>query len=71
MNDKFEGAGRYEWPIGHSYEGQWREGRMEGNGEFVHTSGAEMKGLFKGNYFNVCGKIKIIGWKEVPQPIYE
>lgn len=49
---QFDGYGRFEWFEGHVYEGNWREGRMEGGGEFSQAKGNELKGLFKGNYYN-------------------
>lgn len=34
--DHFEGYGRFEWAIGHLYEGHWRESQMDGQGTFTH-----------------------------------
>ncbi|CAD8110971.1 unnamed protein product [Paramecium sonneborni] len=35
QNDLFHGVGRYEWPDGRIYDGEWVEGKMEGKGEFI------------------------------------
>jgi hypothetical protein len=34
------------------YEGYWKEGKMDGGGEFRNGFGFSLKGLFKNNLFN-------------------
>ena len=48
-----EGFGKYHWKQrGHTYQGQWKQGKMEGGGEFTHADGNILKGTFQNNYFN-------------------
>jgi len=35
---------------GHEYKGTFKDGMMEGRGEFIHSSGLTRKGNFKRNY---------------------
>jgi hypothetical protein len=34
------------------YEGYWKDGKMDGGGEFRNGFGFSLKGLFKNNLFN-------------------
>lgn len=55
----FEGQGRYEWAVGHVYEGTWKDGMMDGTQgcTFTHANGRVHKGTFKRNlYLNESGK---------------
>ena len=53
--NKFDGYGEFKWaPLNdqwqqHSYEGYWKNGKMEGGGEFRNAFGGVLKGLFKNN----------------------
>lgn len=50
--DKLEGMGKFEWAVGHVYEGPWKDSQMDGiNGVFVNANGREMKGTFKRNFY--------------------
>jgi hypothetical protein len=37
--------------MANQYEGYWKEGKMDGGGEFRHGSGYVLKGLFKNNLY--------------------
>lgn len=53
----FDGRGTYQWPSipgttkHHAYTGEWREGKMCGQGEFSHQDGHTLKGTFVNNLF--------------------
>jgi hypothetical protein len=55
----FHGKGRYNWHTengdemsrGHWYEGDWVNGKMDGQGEFHHREGHVLKPNFKCNQF--------------------
>ena len=52
--DQFDGYGRYTWPKvngqANSYEGYWKEGKMDGGGEFIYANGQKLKKrMFKNN----------------------
>jgi hypothetical protein len=60
----FQGYGRYAWPkqtskgsavteqhCGHWYQGDWTDGKMDGEGEFHHREGHVLKPHFRGNLF--------------------
>ena len=55
--EKFDGYGQFTWAKdadgkANVYAGYWKEGSMDGGGEFKHKSGQSWKGLFKNNLFN-------------------
>jgi len=50
-DDIREGYGKFTWANGDSYEGNWKEGKMEGGGKFYHHQGNVLTGVFKNNYF--------------------
>lgn len=39
LNFIFSGKGKYIWPDGRYYEGDWKENKMNGKGEFVWKDG--------------------------------
>lgn len=55
------GYGKYTWPNGDSYDGNWKGEKMEGGGKFYHHAvsdnimiklqGNILQGVFKNNYF--------------------
>jgi len=62
-HEKFDGYGQFQWAptsdegLVHVYEGYWKEGKMDGGGEFRHGKGFSLKGLFKNNLFNYENKL--------------
>jgi hypothetical protein len=50
----FEGFGRYKFDGGY-YEGEWKEGRYDGNGELVSASGSKYTGEFKNSVAHGLG----------------
>ena len=53
------GYGKFVWPNGDEYEGNWSEDRMSGYGRFLHREGKELNGVFKHNYFYYGGNIAL------------
>jgi hypothetical protein len=57
MRGVFNGRGIYRWPATpgsekcHSYTGEWRDGKMNGPGEFRHADAHSLKGTFVNNLF--------------------
>jgi hypothetical protein len=49
--DEFDGFGKYTWGNNDVYIGEWKMGKMDGEGEFKHNDGHILKGIFKQNYF--------------------
>lgn len=56
----FHGQGLYIWPTneqtdlifrGHTYEGAWFKGKMNGRGKFTHREGHVLEPHFKNNLF--------------------
>jgi hypothetical protein len=47
----YEGTGKFVWPNNCTYLGNWKSGRMDGEGEFTHFDGHNFKGSFRNNYF--------------------
>ena len=35
--DVMDGYGQYTWATGNTYQGNWRNGRFEGGGKFIHN----------------------------------
>ena len=50
-----EGSGKYVWPDGCVYEGEWRRGMRHGNGKIQWASGASYEGEFSGGYIHGTG----------------
>eukprot|EP00439_Symbiodinium_sp_Y106_P054746 s590_g7.t1 len=42
--DKFHGKGRHVWPDGSSYEGDWRNGRKQGQGTYISEENLKYTG---------------------------
>lgn len=64
------GAGRYEFPDGSVYEGEYRNDRRDGNGMMILTNGVvykgrQVKGKFEGEveYKYANGKIRKLAFK--------
>ena len=48
MNDNFHGKGDYEWANGKTYRGQWKAGKMDGEGLYSWKDGIQKyEGQFK------------------------
>ena len=47
MNDVREGSGRMDWADGSWYEGEFRNGRMNGHGIFCDSEGRTYEGTFE------------------------
>jgi hypothetical protein len=45
------GQGQMVMPDNSRFRGEWKEGKMDGEGEFKHHDGHVLKGLFKNNYY--------------------
>lgn len=58
VENEFHGIGEFKWKrtdienAYHSYIGEWNKGKMEGEGEFTHSSGHVSKPIFKNNLCN-------------------
>ncbi len=51
VSDLFEGSnGKFVWANGDVYFGDWKNGKMDGEGMFTHHDGHFLKGKFKNNY---------------------
>jgi len=56
--NEFHGMGEFKWKrteienAYHTYRGEWNKGKMEGEGEFAHSSGHVSKPVFKNNMCN-------------------
>ena len=59
MNEVKSGFGRHQWSNGDSYEGQWRDNKMEGAGIFRHIGDVPLEGVFKNNYFHMGGDVYV------------
>lgn len=42
-----DGLGRFEWAHGDVYHGQWKQGRIEGEGCLMATNGTVSDGVFQ------------------------
>jgi hypothetical protein len=51
INDLKDGYGKFEWPDGRVYEGQFREGKMHGRGRFKDTFGHISEGNWENGHF--------------------
>ncbi len=51
------GLGFAQWSNGHSYKGQWKEGKFHGWGNYISPGDYEYSGLWKNNYMNGYGEI--------------
>lgn len=49
------GEGRYVWPDGSAYSGQWQEGQRNGLGTYIWASGDKYIGQFKSGDCNGTG----------------
>ena len=38
MNDKKDGKGLFEWPDGKKYNGEWKNGKQHGFGEYFNVA---------------------------------
>mmetsp|Transcript_15363 Transcript_15363/g.35955 ORF Transcript_15363/g.35955 Transcript_15363/m.35955 type:complete len:87 (-) Transcript_15363:81-341(-) len=47
VNDLKHGYGRYMWPCGAIYDGQWRDGQRWGRAAFTTSSGLKRECLWK------------------------
>ncbi|KAL8168178.1 hypothetical protein V2J09_009677 [Rumex salicifolius] len=50
-----EGSGKYVWPDGCIYDGEWRRGMRHGHGKLHFPSGAIYEGEFSGGYMHGDG----------------
>ena len=55
IHNKRKGQGKYNFYDGCTYEGTWKNDRMEGKGTFKQANGAELSGVFKNNYYYTHG----------------
>ena len=46
MNE-IQGFGKYSWPDGKTYEGQWKSNKMHGEGLLLWKDGKSYKGSFE------------------------
>ena len=53
------GFGKYVWSNGDSYEGSWKNNKMEGAGIFRHVGDIPLEGNFKNNYFHMGGDVYV------------
>ena len=68
-----EGRGKYTYPHGEKYEGDWRNGKYHGQGTYTSKDGEKFVGEWKddkewnGNEYNKDGKIisKYVDGKEI------
>ena len=57
-NDIFDGFGQFTWALEEGqekpniYEGYWKDGKMDGGGEFRNQYQSQLKGLFKNNLYS-------------------
>lgn len=51
LNNLFHGFGKFTWANNDIYIGEWKQGKMEGEGEFKHNDGHILKGYFRNNYY--------------------
>ena len=67
-NEAFDGYGQFTWPkftsnpdtadqVGHMYIGQWKDGKMHGEGEFHHAQGHVLGSHFSKGLVNLEGKL--------------
>ena len=49
------GYGVYNWINGDSYEGNWKESKLDGNGTYIWSNGSKYVGFFKDNTINGIG----------------
>lgn len=60
MEDEIKhGYGKYVWANGDSYEGMWKNNKMEGPGVFRHVGDIPLEGNFKNNYFHMGGDVYV------------
>jgi len=53
------GYGRHQWSNGDSYDGQWKDNKMEGAGIFRHVGDVPLEGVFKNNYYHMGGDVYV------------
>ena len=46
------GLGFQEWPNGHSYKGQYKNGKFDGYGFYINPDLYEYSGMWKNNFMN-------------------
>ncbi len=46
MNDKKHGHGKYTWPDGRKYIGEWKNDKRHGRGTYVITSELSKQGIW-------------------------
>ena len=54
--DLFDGFGVYDWGGNRRYEGEWKEGKMQGKGKIWYVDGTYYEGMFYDNQRNGFGK---------------
>lgn len=59
INEEKNGYGKYVWANGDSYEGMWKNNKMEGSGIFRHVGDIPLEGSFKNNYFHMGGDVYV------------
>ena len=55
---QYDGLGRLNFPNGDCYEGQFKQGKMEGNGVLVSARGDVYDGMFKNGFKHGKGTMK-------------
>ena len=72
--DKFNGHGIYNWGNQRKYEGEWKDGKMNGKGKLIYPDGSYYEGEFingkkngQGKYVWEKNKYYIGGWKDDKQ----
>ena len=58
-HDVKNGHGKHIWSNGDSYEGNWKNNKMEGPGIFRHVGDIPLEGNFKNNYFHMGGDVYV------------
>lgn len=73
-NDKFSGHGKYNWGNKRQYEGEWKDGKMNGKGKLTYLDGSYYEGEFingkkcgQGKYVWEKDKYYIGEWKDDKQ----